>query len=72
MVHKETKAGWKKVKRVRVVKGTKTQRVTTTQLSSRGKKHKVTIDLKKGTYRITVKPSHGYAATTSTPTKIRR
>ena len=72
IVHKKTKTGWKKVKRVRVVNGAKTQRVTTTTLSTRGKKHKVTIDPKKGTYRITVKPGHGYSETTSTPITIRR
>ena len=72
MVHKKTTKGWKKVNRVVVVEGKKVKRVKAGKLTTSGSKNRLVIDPKKGTYRITVKPGHGYSATTSTPTTIRR
>lgn len=72
VAQKKTKKGWKKAKRVVVMKGKKAKRIKARKLTTSGSKNLLVINPKKGIYRITVPAAHGYTATTSKPVKIRR
>ncbi len=70
---KKTKGGWIKVKRVRVVKGKKTQRCKNGACTTRGTNRTATVDpKKKGIYGIKVPAQYGYTTTLSKRVKIRR
>ena len=72
VVQKQTQRGWKTVRKVKVVRGQKTRWRRTARLTTRGSKHKVLLDLGKGTYRIKVKPGYDHAGTQSAPVTLRR
>jgi subtilisin family serine protease len=68
---KTKKSGWKKVTRVVTVKSKKAKRVKARKLKTRGDRHRLVVDPKKGTYRVLVRADHGYSSAVSQTIRLR-